>query len=239
MPLAALAKTVGLPKSTILRLLRSLERRNLVVRGVQGESSLGIGVLVLSAAFHGHLDLRRRSVPHLRWLRDATGETSSLQVAVGMELTCIERVESKFELKWVTEIGRRWPLCSGAAGKVLVGCLPQAQRDAILRGVKLPRLTGRSIADRRRFGHVLDGVRAQGYAVSVDETVMGAAGIAAPVWNGDGRVVAALAIAGPSSRFAPKHIRPLAKAAVAAAQALSSELRGLTARSDAADGPSP
>jgi DNA-binding IclR family transcriptional regulator len=66
---------------------------------------------------------------------------------------------------------------------------------------------------------------------------MGASGIAAPVWDGDARLVAALAIAGPSSRFAAQHVRRLSKAVVAAADALSSELGGMSARAAAADGP--
>jgi len=219
--LTGLSKQFDLPKASVLRLLRTLEQHGLIVRDEKRKIGLGFSVLGLADAFQRHVALGPLSLPHLRWLRDATGETTTLQIALGFERACIQQVESLEEVKWSAELGQRFPLFVGAAGKVLLAFQPEEETRTIL-----PKLVVQASAlqwpfDLDAFKRALEDVRRKGYAISINETRMGPSAVAAPVRNHAGRVVAAMAAIGPVDRLPKKRLVELGPVVIQAADALA------------------
>jgi IclR family acetate operon transcriptional repressor len=169
-------------------------------------------------------NVRELARPYLRWLRDETGETACLHVRFGYERACVEQVESSTELKWVAQIGKRFPLTAGAPGKAIIAFLPAHERARVLDVVPLARLTPDSITDRRKFERVLSQVRRQGYAIARNENVPGSAACAAPVYDAGGRVIATVTVAGAADRLPRSRLRAISPLVRKAATRLSKDL---------------
>ena len=117
--LAELSRSTGLYKSTLLRILASLERHRFTVRQPDGLYRLGPAVPFLSSAYGSSLDLRLVLEPALRALRAATNESASFFIREGDRRICLHRVDSPQEVRDHIPVGTLLPL-QGAAGHVLV-----------------------------------------------------------------------------------------------------------------------
>jgi DNA-binding IclR family transcriptional regulator len=193
-----LAADTGLPKSTTSRLVGALERRGLVQRA--GDRRVSPGPVLLRFA---HRDtsagLVELAAPALRALSELSGETINLGVPTPLGVEHLAQEDSRHFVGGTNWIGRRVPYESTANGKVLHAFSAARPAD------------GRSI-------------RAQGYAVAVDELERGLSAIAAPVFGADGVAVAALSISGPTIRLTRDRIAELAPALVEQARFLSERL---------------
>lgn len=192
-----LSERLGLTKSTIHRILRSLVTHGMVAQDRETRMySLGFRVLALAAGVPGEATLLQICRPHMQWLRDATDETVGLYVVAGDVRMCLAELESPQLLRMAAGVGRCFALDAGASSKAL---LADGHANADL----WRRATGRLSADRlARLEADLEQLRVAGYTLSRSETVMGSASIAAPIRSGaKDEVIAALSVAGPASRF--------------------------------------
>lgn len=117
--LAELANETGFYKSTILRLMGSLERFGYVQRDREGIYRLGPSLLRLAQLGQPSLDMESLARPILIQLRDATHETASFYVREGDERICLYRENSRHEVRHHLEEGARLALGQGAAGCAL------------------------------------------------------------------------------------------------------------------------
>jgi DNA-binding IclR family transcriptional regulator len=170
------------------------------------------------------LDIRAAALPHLRRLRDATGETASLTVRRGTLRVHLDSVESLSDLKFSLEVGRPLPTLVGAAGKVLAAWLPDEAVDALVEACGLPALTAQSITDRAAFKRELARVCADGFAVSDSERFPGVVSVAAPVRDHRGEIAAAVNVTGPASRLTPERARQFGPRVAEEARDLSEAL---------------
>jgi DNA-binding IclR family transcriptional regulator len=118
--LADFAKKTGLYKSTILRLLKSLERFGYISRNEQGSYNLGSTLWRLGSMYRKDFDFGETIRPVLRHVRDLTGETASFYVKDGHSRVCLYRVNSTKALRHHLDEGTQLPLDRGAAGKLLL-----------------------------------------------------------------------------------------------------------------------
>ena len=109
-------------------------------------------------------------------------------------------------MRIVARIGRRLPLYAGSAGKLLLAYLPEKRQEEILARTKLQPFTVKTISDTDKLREELKIIRKQGYAFSDGEWVEDAAGIAAPIFDIKGDIIAALTVSGPSFRFTKEKI---------------------------------
>lgn len=223
--LTELARGVGSNKATVHRIVTTLKHFDLVTAGAPGgRLRIGPRCAVFNASFNGEAELREMARPYLRSLRDTTGETACLHLRFGYERACVEQVESPTELKWVAQIGKRFPLTAGAPGKAMLAFLPAPERRRILDVVPLARLTPDSITDRRQFERVLGQVRRQGYATARNENVPGSAACAAPIYDPAGRVIGTVTVAGAADRLSRRRLREISPLVRRAAAGLSTDL---------------
>ncbi len=221
--LTDISRETGIDKATALRLLFTLETFNLVRRDVATRRYLpGPGVWRLSSAWQS--DLRTVSHPHLEALAHATQETASLLCPRGLERVCVHAIYAANELSIVPLVGSAQPIHYGASGKVLLAFMPEQERDRIIEITKLKSPNPRAVTDRADFLKILRTVRRRGYATSAGDVTLGAAAVAAPVFNETGRLTAVVSLRGPEVRMPAKRMARLAPLVIGAADAISREL---------------
>src|SRR5690606_19891047 len=113
----------------------------------------------------------------------------------------LDRVEADWPLRLHLPVGTALPPHCSASGKLLLACLPQAEREALLAELSLPRFTERTITDRTLLARELDRIVAAGYSVDDEEYVVGVACVAVPVRIASGEVVAACAVHAATARL--------------------------------------
>jgi DNA-binding IclR family transcriptional regulator len=213
-----LAREIGSSGSAVHRILTALKNKGFVEQRLEnGPYSLSWSVLALTRRLATGAELRTLSLPLMHELRDLTGETTTLSVRAGFDRVCIDQVESTHEVRWRHEIGRVSPLYAGATGKAVLAHLDSAELTRYFRAVKLERLTPYTTTDQAALRSELDRVRAQGYAIDRNDRIIGAGGIAAPIFGPEGFSGAVLTIAGPAERCTFERlqswIEPLSSAA--------------------------
>jgi DNA-binding IclR family transcriptional regulator len=151
-----------------------------------------------------------------------TGESAFLATlaADGGAVVFIDVVESDQLIRYTVNVGQRSPLHATSNGKALLAWLPAAEREDALRELPLKRYTERTITTLPALHSALDEIRTTGVSFSIDELVKGASGIAAPVFDRDGRVSGACAVGGPTDRMKPR-MRQLAADVKTTARAIS------------------
>ncbi len=191
-----LGETVAVNKPSLLRILRTLEDARLVIRDGDGYR-LGPRVLEFSHGYLQGLALDDVARPYMHGLAKATNQTVSLAILDGLEVVYIAIERAQQEIGIQGEIGARHPANATALGKVLLADLSPDALRATLHGRELPRLTHRTITDPDALTRQLVAVRERGYAHDDEERGIGIRCVAAPIHRADGRVIAALSIAGP------------------------------------------
>jgi DNA-binding IclR family transcriptional regulator len=197
--LSELARAAGLNKTTAYRLLAALEREGMVGRAADGERYvLGPEIVVLGGRALRANNLRAVARPELERLAGATGETASLEILSGREMLVIDEIAGSHLMSGVPDLGSRWPLHASSTGLAVLAFLPEAEE---LLSRALPPVTAATITGRAALRAELACVRERGYSVADETLEVGLVAIAAPVCDHDGRVVAALSIAGPKLRL--------------------------------------
>lgn len=218
-----LARRLGLHKSTASRLLATLQRRGLVEQDAEtGRYRLGVAVIRLAQRAELALDLRGLAQPDLDRLARATRLRAELTVHDGEGILVLAQAETG--AKGTAERnGPRPSIHASAAGKVLLAAM--AERDvARLSRRGLPALTPRTITALEPLLAELARTRRRGYATARGEEAADVAGVAAPVVDARGAVIAAVQLRGPNARFGRDEVVELAGAARRTAAAISSRI---------------
>ena len=199
-----LSHRLGLHKSTVHRLLASLEKGGLVERDPRNRKySLGIRLIELAGTMLNSRNLPQVVRPYLHYLADAVEELTYLAYRVGDEVLNVEQVPGPHLVQSVGWQGRRFPLHCTSAGKIFLAYMPEKEVERIL-AKGLPSATPRTVTDPADLRYQLERVREQGYATAFEEMEEGTNGIAVPITSPKAEVIAAIAVAGPSYRFTPE-----------------------------------
>lgn len=218
--LSEIAVRTGLHKSTVHRLLATLEDRGFVNRDeVTEKYRLGLRVLELSSNLSREDDLSVVLLPLMEKLRDELGETVSLYVRDRGERVRIQAVQSAQIIRRVAVVGVRLPLSVGASSKVLLAFVDDSIRQAVMSDPMWPKAI-----DKVKFTRQLEAIRSLGYATSSEEREPGAAAVSAPIINRSGKLIAALAVSGPANRLTSDVMQQHAPAIMDAARRMGTLL---------------
>jgi IclR family acetate operon transcriptional repressor len=203
-----LSHELGLHKSTVSRLMATLERGGLLARDSESKRyRLGIGLIGLATQVVSALDVREVARPFLRQLADDCQESVNLVVLDGDQVINLDQfIPPRRQVKNIGRVGRRMCAHCCAAGKVLLAYLHERELDEIL-GPELERFTPATITDPMVLRQELARVRTQGFAVACEELEKGLNVVAAPLRDHTGQVIAAASVAGPAYRM-PVDILP-------------------------------
>jgi len=206
-----LSRELGLHKSTVSRLMQTLEQGGLLARNPETKRyRLGTELLGLASQVLSYMDVREVARPFLRRLAEDCQESVNLVVLEGGQVVNLEQfVAPARQVKNIGRVGRRMCAHCTAAGKVMLAYLPPDRLDRILAG-ELLRFTIHTITDPDELRQELAQIPDQGYAVAKEELEDGLNAVAAPIADHTGRVVAAASISGPAYRVAPEMFTHLA-----------------------------
>ncbi|OLF13184.1 IclR family transcriptional regulator [Actinophytocola xinjiangensis] len=218
-----LAVRVGVHKSTVLRLLRTLEARRFVQRADARHYRLGPSLFDLAFRALDERDVRRAVEPAARELNAATGHTVHLASYEDGEVIYIDKYESRHNVRMYSRIGRRAPLHCTAVAKVLLAALPDEERRRIAEGLDYHRFTAATITGAPAFLTELATVRSRGFAVDDTEHEDFIHCLAAPVRGARGEVLAALSLSVPVVLLDRDGLLALVPALRAAADRASAE----------------
>lgn len=198
--LAQFAERTQLYKSTVLRLLASLEHARLIRRQDDGRYALGMEIARLHGLYAASLSVDRIVLPVLRALAATTGESAAYHVrqAQGGSWVrlCQFRIDSSHVVRDHVRAGDLLPNDRGAGARVLIAFGPE--RD-------LPLGAG----ERKLY----EDIRARGYCALVGDRTAELAGISAPVFHADGSLAAAVTLTMPTHRYDERYIEPVRAAA--------------------------
>jgi DNA-binding IclR family transcriptional regulator len=198
----AIAERVHLPKSTVARLLSTLEELEAVERLEGARWRIGPGMAALSSAASPERGLVAVARPHLAGLVAELGEDAGLGVPDGNQILYVDQVSSDNPVQVRDWTGTRAPLHAVPSGLVLLAEWPEDAREAYLAG-ELVALTQRTVADPARLRARLAEVREAGYAWGLEEFAEGIASVASLVHDANGNAIAAVHVHGPAYRFPP------------------------------------
>ena len=216
-----LALELEMGASNVHRLLQALVDLGYVVNeGGRGGYRATLKVWELGAQALHKLDFRETAAPAMRMLLTETNETVHLSVLSGDEVIYVDKRDSPEPVRAYSVIGGRAPAYCVATGKVLLAWR-ELSPTSLLTVRPLHAFTPATLADTSALALELERVRQQGYAVNRGEWRPSVWGIAAPVFDGSRRVVAAIGISGPAARIRARGIRILGELVMQAADQAS------------------
>lgn len=220
-----LTELLDLPRTTVYRVLNTLQARDMVRRSLAGAYTLGPALLTLAAnVVDGRNDdLMAISVAYIERLSQETGEASKISIRDGDHVLVIAVAHGSHEYGLTIAAGRTLPFHAGAAGKLLLAHLDDKEAER-LTGLPLRAKTPRTITDPRKLKAELRRIRRQGWAFDGGEHSSAVRAFAAPIRDRAGRVVAALSVPFLYDKDAAREAR-IRAAAIETADAISAELR--------------
>lgn len=210
----------GLPKTTVLRLLQTLEQAGLLW-------GLGGGQYVPGPAL-----LRWARIADETWmfppefkdvlfeLSQTARETANVYVRKGLKRICIAQAAGPQSLRHVIKVGDELPLWAGAAAKILLMDVPKTFLEKVAidspKGIEHLTIIQQSVGEAAK----------NGWAVSHAERDDGVSAVAVPLFGSDGRCIAALSLSGPSSRFSDERVATFIEELKKSAQEISAFTNG-------------
>ena len=220
MTVGALSDAVSLPKSTTSRLVGALERHGLVARDPDS-GGLQPGPVIDGYARRARLDpqLPELAQDLLDSIATVTGETATLSIPTPRGIEQIAQADGAYLLGSTNWMGRTVPYHASAVGKTMLAfgavALPSGQLEP---------LTASTLVVRADLVDELERTRTRGWGISVEEIEPGLIAIGAPIRGRDRRVIAGIAIAGPSMRITPDRYDRIGELLVRSAQELEARI---------------
>lgn len=221
-----IAQELAIPRSTVFRLLTTLEYLGFLERATNGDDyRLGPAVLTLGFEYLASLEVTELARPILERLRDDTGFSAHLVLRDGREVVFVLKVAARSMLVSSVAVGTRLPAHATVLGRVFLADLTDTELHALYPESRLERFSPQTPRDVDELIRLLRQDKARGYAVSEAFFEGSISAVAAPVRDGSGAVVAALDITVPEGAVERRLLHgALALRVVAAAQELSHRL---------------
>ena len=222
--LSEITDAVDSPKATIHRLLATLHARGYVTQEARsGAYAMGMRCFELGSLWAQNLDLRVVAAPELRRLNEVTGEMVHLALYEHGDVIYVEKLESRHPIVPQSHVGRRCPAYCVSTGRALLAFMPADEIERVLAG-PLPAHTERTMTDPGELRALLGEVRRTGFGTNEGSYREGVCGVAAPVRDHTGAVVASIGVCVPEARFAGERFAALRDETLDSAAAVSAAL---------------
>lgn len=224
-----LARELRLTKSNVHRLLQALVARRFARKLAGGQYELTTKIWELGWSVLGRLDVKQVAAPFLRELAEKTQETVHLSILDGSEVVYIDKIDSSQPVRAYSHVGGRAPAYAVATGKALLAWQSPSVVIDVLGNGRLKKFTRHTAASTKEVQNELKRVRERGFAANRGEWRETVCGLAAPIRDATGAVVAAVGISGPSERLRPRALSEFAPIVTKTAEAISAALGFQTA----------
>ena len=212
-----LNKALGLPKSTLLNLIRTLEAEDYITHKNQGKSyTLGYKILELAYFLHSSMPIGRYALPVMEDLQALSDENIYLTTHIRGRVLYLEALYPNRRNVKYSISGKTLPMHCTSSGKIMLSHLPKEEVEGIIARWGLQSFTPNTIVDKDTLFKELELDKARGYSIDIEEESLGVKCVAVAVRNSSGRAVGALSISGSvlsmSNDLIPKYAMELSKA---------------------------
>jgi IclR family acetate operon transcriptional repressor len=221
--LRGLAEVLSVPRSTLHRILRTLESKGVVERLSGHGYALGHRALALSLGYRTQ-EIHLVAQPAMHELRSEVGETVNLAVPGQDAMLVVAALESPHPLRTVSWVGQRNEFHASALGKSYVAALNDVELDQLLGRLQFTPVTKRTLSARGSVQREIDKTRARGFAIDDGESVEGTRCVGSGILAGGGHPIGALSISAPASRVSMKDIRQIGSVVAQVSQGISAEM---------------
>ncbi|ASF38059.1 IclR family transcriptional regulator [Halobacillus halophilus] len=202
-----IAHRLDVAKSTVHRLLASLKQKGYVRQDDMLEKyRLGLKLLELGETVSENMDIRTTANPYLVKLAQETGETIHLGIREEAEVIYVDKVERYAPIRMYSSVGKRAPLYCTGIGKALLAFASNEAEDHLMSTLTLKKFTPHTITDKDKLKKHLGHIRERGYSIDNEEHEEGIRCTAAPIWNHRGEAIAAISVAGSTSRMTEEKV---------------------------------
>jgi IclR family KDG regulon transcriptional repressor len=219
-----IATKLDMSKATVYRFLQSLKARGYVVQDAEDRYRLSVRLFELGAQALPHLDIVREAEPGMRRINELTGETVHLGILDEGSIVYVHKIDSKYNLRMYSRIGRRAPLYCTGIGKVLMAWLEEDELLAHLAQESFERRTANTLTSVEAYLQELEIVRQQGYAEDHEEFEDNMRCLAAPIRDRFGHVIGGMSVSFPCFRFREELKQDYVKQLMQATQQISGQL---------------
>jgi IclR family acetate operon transcriptional repressor len=197
-----IAQKLDLSKAVIHRILTAFRTKGFVeMDPTTHRYMLGPQLVMLGLSYLDRVDAGGVAHEALVKLAEETNETATFSVRAGFERVYIDQVTPDRDVKMVVQLGKPFPLHTGASSKALLASLSHEEQEAYLSSHELTALTDQSITDPDTLREEIAAINARGYAMSFGERDGGAGAVAAPIFSYPGGLVGVISVSGPLERF--------------------------------------
>lgn len=222
--LAQICNVIDLPKTTIYRLLLTMEQRGIVTMDSQTlKYRLGHEIIKLGAIAQQSNPLSQVAKEEMEAVSKATDQTCNLYIREGIERRCIAQVAGAQYVRRYSYLGARYPLYCGA-GKLLLAYADPDFQEHYLQDVQIEKYTEHTITDPEKLRLELEQIRQDGYSVTLGERDASTAMVSAPIFNYTEKVIASITVSGPVYTFTEDHIKFYRTILLEAARRISQKL---------------
>jgi DNA-binding IclR family transcriptional regulator len=227
---SAIARDLGLPRSTVYHLLTTLAAYGFVLH-LRDEQRWGLGASAfeLAGGYTRQQPLARLGRPLIASLADRVGESAHLAVMSGSDVLYIVEERAPRRPALVTDVGVRLPAHLTATGRAMLAALPREQVRALYPDASaFPSRTGLGPTRPSELRELLRSIRSAGFATEDGQVSSGLSSVGVAVRDRSGWPVAAVAVTWPEDPTAHRHVASLATMVDETAQELARRLQGRT-----------
>lgn len=221
-----LSARLGLPQSTVHRLLQPLVAADLIARVDERGYRMGPELFRLASLTLAKFDIAgaARPILHALWSQYRESCSLCLYMAASRSGVVVETLRTPHPLQYVIEPHTPVSLAWGSLGRAILAFLDEAVIEQVIEAAPPGQISGLPPPTPAELAAELKGVRAAGYAIYEDKRFPDLAGVAAPVFGPDGQVAASIGVTMPGARFAGVDKRGLARNVAAQASRLSAAI---------------
>ena len=212
--LKELATRCGYPKSTVFGLLTTMRAYDVAAQTPDGKYTLGLRLFEYGRQVERSWDISLVARPYMEHLCQRTGASVMLSVCEGGSVITLDQVETRDNLRVVSDIGSRLPIYCTSQGKVFLAHMSRTSAEALLRAQPMTQFTPHTVTDPSALMREIETCRANGYAIDDEENELGVRCVAVAIPGADGRAESAFSISGLAPYMTPERIRRIATLAL-------------------------
>ena len=222
---AEIRKRTGLPKTTVFRILKSMEKAGFFKYDpLEEKYSLGLRFFELGGIVYSSLSIRKAAARYMDALSNSLKATILLGVIKDDQLFYVDKRESDSIIRVTSHSGLKRPPHYGMLGMTLLAYMDEDERKRLLELYPPTRITDKTVTDLDEIGRILDETKRLGYYVEVDEIIEGLTGVGVPIMDFSGNVVAALGATQPGFQIKDGVMEKIIESLVDSARSISKEL---------------
>jgi IclR family transcriptional regulator, acetate operon repressor len=205
---------LGLHKSTLFRILHTLEINGYLARDEDGKYALGMNIFILGNSFSRESHIRRVATPYLQELSRQVSMTVQVGILEGTSVVILQKIDPPDSIRMFSRVGAMVPAHCTGQGKTLLAFSPRETVERVINTHGLQRFTANTFTTPNTLFEELAAIRTRGYAIDNSEHERHIKCVAVPVLNGQGMVEAALSMTGlvldfPDQQSVETHARQL------------------------------